>query len=165
MKIIIAYNSKTGTSKKCVESLSKKLEDAYCVDLKDKTPDFADYDLVVIGGAIRMGAFTRPVRKTLKKCEAVLLQKKVIYFINCVYPENREKYYCENIPESLRKRMLGAFCFGGEMNLARLKGSDYMVAATVMRQRQGSGASFPEIDERAIEQCANRIVAMEKNFE
>lgn len=164
MKILIAYHSKNGTSEKCAQLLLKQVGAADLADLKKKTPDFESYDLIVIGGSIRMGMYTRPVRKALKKYEEVLQQKKVIYFINCAFPENREKYYKDNISEKLRKRMLGCFNFGGEMDLARLTGSDRMIAATVARQSQGSGHPLASIDERAIEQCAGRIAAIQENI-
>lgn len=106
MKILIAYHSKNGTSEKCARLLLKQVGDADLADLKKKTPDFESYDLIVIGGSIRMGMYTRPVRKALKKYEEVLQQKKVIYFINCAFPETGK-----NIIRTIFLKSSGSVCW------------------------------------------------------
>ncbi|MEG0075465.1 MAG: flavodoxin domain-containing protein [Eubacterium sp.] len=164
MKILIAYQSKNNTSKKSAELLSAQVGgDVDVVDLKNKIPEFDAYDIIIIGGSIRMGQYPRVLKKVLKKNTTVLLEKKVIYFINCAFTENREQYYKDNIPDILMNHTLGCFCFGGELNLATLKGTDRMVATAVARQSQGSGKPPVMLDERAIAQCADRIGAVLKN--
>ena len=72
MKILIAYHSKNGTSEKCAQLLLKQVGAADLADLKKKTPDFESYDLIVIGGSIRMGMYTRCLLYTSMACDEIL---------------------------------------------------------------------------------------------
>ena len=52
MKTLIAYASKTGTSKKCAELLGQALPDSELCDLTKEKRDPASFDAVVIAGVL-----------------------------------------------------------------------------------------------------------------
>lgn len=161
MRLLIAYSDKNGTSKKTAELLKAVVGTGDLWEIGEKEPDAPEnYDILLVGGSIRMGGYNKKLKKFLKTNAALLASKKTGYFINCAFPENRDEHFERNIPENLRNSAFGLYCFGGEMDIAKLKGSDKMIASMVARQTQGSGRPSLSLDEKAIESCGQTLKAM-----
>ena len=69
MKILIAYSSVWGVSKSCAQMLADKLSDKHQVSLHsiENAPSPKGFDVAVIGGSVRMGRLSRPLRAYLNE--------------------------------------------------------------------------------------------------
>ena len=117
MKILIAYASKNGTVKECVNRLSRALDglEVTVADLNQKTPSVSEYDLVVTGSSVRFGRLLKAERRFLKEqCEA--LQNKTLCLFLCCGLAHEYEYYRENLfPKALRDHAYQNLYFGGSL--------------------------------------------------
>jgi len=135
MKTLILYASKTGTTEKCAEILRDKIKDATIQDLSLKQIDPSPYDLIIIGGSIRMGQLHKEVRKYLKNYKDILLNKKVAYFICSIEIDKIEPYF-EQIDKSLLNKAITYDSFGGELDLEKQSGLDKLVIKIISKQKE-----------------------------
>ena len=134
MKILIAYSSKNGTSYTCAKMLSQKLASSLefdLVDLAKDTPDPSEYDIAVVGGAIRMERLDKKVRAFLKTNIATLSSMPSALYILCGFSENFDEYASTEPPRGLTLS-LGIHHFGGELKPEKLHGFD-KIAVWLMR--------------------------------
>ena len=68
MKILIAYATKTGTTRECAERLAGHFEfhDVTLADLEQETPDLSAFDAVVIGSNVRANKIHKKVKQFLE---------------------------------------------------------------------------------------------------
>jgi menaquinone-dependent protoporphyrinogen IX oxidase len=159
MRILVGYCSDNGSAKYCAQQLKARITagDVELADLDSRKPKVADYDCVILGSAIRMGQVSRKLKHLMKKQQPALLQKPLFFYINCVFPENVDAYFAQNIPEELRRHASACLCFGGKLDMASLQGKDWMFASAVTRQAKGSGRSLTPLDDDAITRCAQAV--------
>lgn len=134
MKSVIVYTSKTGTTKKCVDMLLERLDDAVSVDLEKESVDISTYDMIIIGSPIRIGMMNKNVKKFIDENIEILKNKKYAFFICCGFVDSYKKYYEENIPSELLEGAIFYDTFGGEMALDKQKGFDKMVVKMVSKK-------------------------------
>ena len=79
-KIAIIYGGKTGTTKKCAETL-KGLIPEVCVFSVNEEYNLSDYDIIVFGSPIRMGHLDKGIRKVIKRNSEVLKNKELLYLL------------------------------------------------------------------------------------
>lgn len=117
MKILIAYDSKTGTAKDCAELLAKQFSyhSVKLFDLREGSPNLSDFDFAIVGGSIRMGKFSKNMRSFIEKEKDSLLRVGHAFFICCCIPDEAEGYIRKNIPQELRESAVTAENFGGEL--------------------------------------------------
>ena len=128
MKLLIAYVSKTGSSRYCAELLAKELPDNVTTDIVDlentaSMPDIAMYDAAVIGGPVRFGVFAKTVRKFLKNNVGKLSSIPCAVFFCCGISRNSDEYSETITPRKLHAS-LGVHHFGGELKPEKASGMD-----------------------------------------
>ena len=98
MKLLIAYATKTGTTKACVEMMAEHFayHDVTLFDLANGTPQIADFDAIIIGGPIRMNKMDARVKKFVEDNRTVLRDKLYALFLCCGFNENAEFYFSKN---------------------------------------------------------------------
>ena len=167
MKIAAFYSSKNGTAKRALEQLADLAPALTLLDLDRlrRPPEPTAFDLVLVGGSIRMGRISRALKKFLKRNEGALLELPLIIFINCVFSENREQYFRDNFSQTLLRHAIERFDFGGEMDIARLSGSDKLTLEIVARQFSSSGRPMATLNAAAIEACAGVITNFKRGGE
>jgi len=120
-RILIAYSTKSGAARECAELLAAEIGDCIICDLKERTPEMTDTDIVILGSGIRMGRAYKPFRKFIQDNEGALLTKKIAFFISNMQTEDLQKIIGKNVPERLRD---AAFCvrtFGGRAPFGKKK--------------------------------------------
>ena len=124
MKILIAYDSKTGTAKDCAELLAKQFphHSVQLSDLREGRLDLSDFDFVIVGGSIRMGKFSKNMSGFINDEKDSLLGVGHAFFICCCIPDEADKYIQKNIPEELRESAVITENFGGELRPERHRG-------------------------------------------
>ncbi|MBR3894867.1 MAG: flavodoxin domain-containing protein [Clostridia bacterium] len=118
MKILIAYASKHGTAKICVERLVSNWRglDVTAVDLEQQSVDPAEYDAVVFGSSVYFGKLRPAARRFLDTYETVLLQKTTVLFLCCGLTAEAEYYKKKLFPAALRESAFDVLFFGGSLS-------------------------------------------------
>jgi len=83
LKVLVAYASKYGSTKRIAEFIGEKLRNSEMnVDVKDviSTGDLAGYDAFVVGSALFMGHWMKEAKGFLSKNRAVLTSKPTWIF-------------------------------------------------------------------------------------
>ena len=118
MRVMIAYTSKTGTAKECVERLVRMLDgmDVQTVCMDQETPDLNACDIFVMGAPVRFAKLPKPVRAFLRDHEAELLEKPHALFLCCGLAHDYE-YYIERLySDELRSTAFLIESFGGTLD-------------------------------------------------
>ena len=127
MKTLIAYTSKTGTTSRVIQRIARSLGDCVCVDLRQETPNVADYDRVIIGSPIRMGRLSHSVSSFIKSNLEEITTRPYGLFILCGLTAAGEEQLREVYDAALRNGAVACACFGGELNLENLKQTDQVL--------------------------------------
>lgn len=133
MKTLIAYGTKSGTSKKCAEMLAKELTDVTLADLRKTNPDVSEYDQIVVGGSIRAGRLNKAAKRFIKNNAEKLKSKRIAFFICNSDVEGWMQYAEKNIDAELLKCAVCADTFGGEINVKGARGLERMFLRAVER--------------------------------
>lgn len=104
-KALIAYSTRYGATSGTAEEIAKILRqdnfDVHVVDLKKETiKDLSDFDLIVVGGGLKMGRWTGESDAFLKSFQKDLTQKKVAIFVSSAV---KSLYEREGKTEDLQK--------------------------------------------------------------
>ena len=135
MKVLIAYASRNGVTKKCAEMLSSFLPSPIerdVVDLCKNTPDLCGYDAVVIGGAVRGARFDKRIQAFFKANKKELSSLPFAVYICCGFSHRYEEYRDILIPRGLSVS-LGVHHFGGELKPDKLRGFDKLVVRSMRK--------------------------------
>lgn len=145
MKTLIVYASKTGTAKQCAEALANRIPDARLCDLSVEKPDPTGYDVVVLGGSVRMGMIHNDMRQYAQGCKDMLKDKTLGIFITCGYDELADKIITNNLPEELVSAAKVKMSFGGEMDITKQKGFDRFVCKMSIKELKKNGMEMPRL--------------------
>ena len=145
MKILIGYYTKSGTTAKCAELLSKQFHNhiTEVVDLAATQPHLGDYDTILLGAPIRMGRMDKRFRAYLKANESVLGKARLGFFACCGAAELAVEVMERDIPKSLSANAIALDSFGGELNVKAQKGFVAKIVVWSMRRAIKNG----ELDE------------------
>jgi menaquinone-dependent protoporphyrinogen IX oxidase len=106
IKVLIAYQSKYGSTKQYAEWIHQKINgDLVHIENGDK-PDLAEYDIIIIGGYVRTGNIV--IAPFIKDHWSVIKGKKVILFTTSGTPPQHPKIqsiYEKSLPEEIRKEI------------------------------------------------------------
>jgi menaquinone-dependent protoporphyrinogen IX oxidase len=106
IKVLIAYQSKYGSTKQYAEWIQQGTEgDLVNIENEDK-PDLARYDIMIIGGYVRAGNIV--IAPFIKDHWSVLKGKEVILFTTSGTPPQHPKIqsiYEKSLPEEIRKEI------------------------------------------------------------
>ena len=118
-KIAIIYGGKTGTTKKCAETL-KGLIPEVCVFSVNEEYNLSDYNIIVFGSPIRMGHLDKGIRKVIKRNSDVLKNKRIGLFICHVLPDY-QKAVDDSLPSCSKNRLFWINSFGGVVQWSKQK--------------------------------------------
>ncbi len=87
MKTLIAYSTRYGATAVTAEEIARILRqdnlDVTVIDLKkEKIKDIMEFDLIIVGGGLKMGRWTGESDAFLKSFQKDLAQKKVAIFVS-----------------------------------------------------------------------------------
>ena len=106
IKVLIAYQSKYGSTKQYAEWIQQGTEgDLVNIENEDK-PDLARYDIMIIGGYVRAGNIV--IAPFIKDHWSVMKGKEVILFTTSGTPPQHPKIqsiYEKSLPEEIRKEI------------------------------------------------------------
>lgn len=134
MKSVIVYCSSHGTTAKAAQLLGDRLEgNVDLVDLiKNKEPNLAEYDSIIIGGSIHAGLIQRKVKQCIKNNHDLLSAKKVGFFLCCFREGEEAKTQFENaFPQDLRDQAKATGLFGGEFIFANMNFVERLIVKKV----------------------------------
>ena len=167
MKILIAYDSKTGTARECAELLSAhfKGHTVELFDLRQGRPELSGCDFAIIGGSVRMGKLPNGMTSLINEKKDVISGIPHAFFICCCIPENAEKYICKGIPGELRESAVASESFGGELRPSRHRGLEKLLVILARKNIQGGNSvdypnefkTMPAILPDAISSFADKI--------
>ena len=172
MKILIIYATKNGVSKKAAERLFDLLSQTNEISLYDinNAPPAPDaFDVIVLGGSVRMLKINKRLKKYLKEHIDVISNMPSAFFFCCGIIRDFEDYVATELPPKIQFS-LGVECFGGELKPDKVKGLDKIIVKA-MRQsiltqdpdlRNSSGLELPEFMPENIDALAERIKRLQK---
>lgn len=134
MKILIAYATKTGTTRECAERLAAHFEfhDVTMADLEKETPDLSAFDAVVIGSNVRANKIHKRVKQFLADNRAHLAKMRYALYICCCMADQAPFYFEKNFTPEQLDGALARLCFGGEIKMERQKGIDKLIMKIVV---------------------------------
>jgi menaquinone-dependent protoporphyrinogen oxidase len=132
-KTLIAYSTRYDATAGTAEEIAKILRqynfDVRVVDLKkEKIKDISEFDLIVIGGGLKMGRWTGESDAFLKNFQKDLTQKKVAIFVSSAVKslyeregkiediQNFKKQYLEDEASKYNLYPIALGLFGGVMD-------------------------------------------------
>ena len=135
MKILIAYATKTGTTRECAERLAGHFEfhEVTLADLEQETPDLSAFDAVVIGSNVRANKIHKKVKQFLADNAARLAGMRYALYICCCMSDEASFYFEKNFSQEQLDGALTYLCFGGEIKMERQKGIDKLIMKIVLR--------------------------------
>lgn len=151
-KIAIIYGGKTGTTKKCAETL-KGLIPEVCVFSVNEEYNLSDYDIIVFGSPIRMGHLDKGIRKVIKKNSEVLKNKRIALFICHVLPDY-QKAVDDSLPSWFKEQAVLINSFGGVVQMEQAKGFTKLL---IKIMQKAAPNPIKQIDEEAVVTFANKI--------
>ena len=144
MKILVAYRTRYGTTRRYARLLAEKLGGEVTVaDLRRKgrlSP--AAFDLVLLGSPIFAGAVPSGVTRFCERHRAELLRVPVGLFICCLYEGQKAQAQLDSaFPDWLALHAFGRWALGGEIRLGSLRFFDRLLVRA-MGQSAGDLSRF-----------------------
>lgn len=159
MKTLIAYASRTGASEKCARMLAERIPDSTLCDLCREKPDPNAYEQVIVGGGVRMGALHVDARQYLDGCKPVLLKKRLGLFLCAGFVEKAGEIFANNVDPELRAHAVACECFGGEIDMGKLRGFDRLITKMALRsfKDEDGQAAMPRLLPERVEAFAAKF--------
>ena len=162
MKILIAYATKSGTTRTAATMLRELLpqHEVTLCDLAALTPNPADFDHVVLGAPIRFGRAHKALRSFIKAHEEGLAGVPHSLFLCCAFPDAFDDYVVRTFPAALFDTALDVVYFGGEMKVEKQRGLDKLFARAVrssVRESEDADAMLPGILPEHIRLLADKL--------
>ena len=150
MNILIAYASKSGTSKKAAELLAGGLtcHTVTLADLEKTSPVPTDFDYIVLGGPIRMGKAHKALRRYLFRFDGELCAVPHTLFLCCSIPHQFEHYAEHTFSSALLESAEEVLYFGGELDPSKQRGLDKLIVRMIRNSIEESADE--EDDEDAV---------------
>jgi len=161
VKTLIAYCSRTGSCKKCAQIIAGYFPGAECVDLDEKQPKVSAYDLVIIGGFVRIGQFAPGVKRFIRMKKDGLLQKHTAFFACAARPQPADEILKEALGEELSCQALGTACFTGDLSPDELFGMEKFAAVKLLRSTHDA---HPEKTQEALKLDTDSVDAFAKKL-
>lgn len=156
MKGLVAYSTRYGATAGTAEEIAKVLRqddfDIRVVDLKKgKVKDISEFELVIIGGGLKMGKWTGESDAFLKSFQKDLAQKKVAVFVSSAVKSLYErkgkaedlqkfkKQYLEDEALKYNLHPIALGLFGGVMDKNKMGFIFRRTLAPLIRQFEEAG--------------------------
>ncbi len=157
MNTLIAYAGKHGATRQACEELMRGLSgEVTLVDLgAGETADPADYDRVLVGGAIYAGALKEEAKTFLEEHQAVLLTVDLgLFLCGADKKEQRqETFFADNVPAELLSHARVRGHFGHQFHFDRMNFFERLIVKKVVKVRQ----SEDKLDLDAIKRFASAV--------
>ncbi len=163
VKLLIAYGTKTGSTREMAELLVAELarHDVTLADLAVERPDPAQFDYVVLGTAIRMNRPIRHVRRYIAKYEKALCGVPHTLFLCCAFPDQFDHYLGVAFPRELIDTAEECVYFGGDLSLSRQRGADKvltrMLRNSILENEDEEGCVLPTLLPEHVRTLADRL--------
>lgn len=159
MKILIAYATKSGTTRICAEKLAQLLPQ-HQVTLADLSvsPDMnpADFDFTVVGGPIRMGKLHKTAKKFIES--STFVPSKYAFFICNGLSDGTDEYFKKNFPAPLLGSALVYTSLGGELKPDNQSRFDrFLLKMFIESNRENEDFVMPTIYTEEIGRLADKI--------
>jgi menaquinone-dependent protoporphyrinogen oxidase len=123
MNTAIIYGTKHGATHKCANTLANEIATnakLYNLEIESEI-NLSEYDTIIIGGSIHVGAVNKNVKKFIDKNLSILTQKNIGLYLCCMYEgEKALKQFEIAFPEELRKIASAHGLFGGEFDFEKM---------------------------------------------
>ena len=129
MKLLIAYASRNGVTRRCAQMLADSLPDTVeteLVDIKATEVSIEQYDALVLGGSVIAGRIDKRIKKIMRSLKKSKSQLPCALFICCGLSQRFEEY-ADTQPPIGYFPSLGVHHFGGELKPDKVKGFDKLV--------------------------------------
>jgi menaquinone-dependent protoporphyrinogen IX oxidase len=126
MRILIAYASKSGTTRAAAELLAGLLtnHDTVLADLAKSTPDPTDFDYAVLATPVRFSRPHRAMRAYLSRYAKALAALPHTLCLCCAFEHQFDFYLTRCYPELLRESAEEAVYCGGDLDPSKQRGWD-----------------------------------------
>ena len=131
MKTLIVYATKNGGTAEIAQQIAAELglNNTTLHNLKDKPPNPADFDCIIIGSSIYAAKIRKPAAIFIADNLGILYQKRVGLFLSGI-KENQE-YWQQNFPPRLLAHCKSGKFLGGIFNPKKAGLIDRLVMRTV----------------------------------
>ena len=157
MNTLIAYAGKYGATREACEELRNELTgEVTLVDLgAGETADPADFDRVLVGGAIYAGALKEEAKTFLEEHQAVLQTVDLGLFLCGAdeKEERRETFFRDNVPEDLLSHARVRGHFGHQFHFDRMNFFERMIVKKIVKVRK----SEDKLDREAVKRFASAV--------
>ena len=135
MKVLIIYATRGGASREAAKMLADRIgrrAEVALYDINEAPPSPNNFDVVVIGGSIRVGKLNKKLKAYIKEHVTTISSMPSAVFICCGISKDFEDYKTMQLPRQLICS-LGVEHFGGQLKPDRLKGLDKIIVK-IMRE-------------------------------
>ncbi len=152
MKILVAYSSKSGTTRECAEKLASLLppDRVALSDIEKESPNLQEFGTVIVGGYVRMGKMGKAFKRFVSDNETILSEKPHAFFMCSGLVESTEYYFEKAIPHHLLNSSISNMCFGGELRIKSQKGLDKIIAKIILSSIKNHNADEDCDEEQMI---------------
>jgi menaquinone-dependent protoporphyrinogen oxidase len=160
LKILIAYRSRYGCTRRYAALLAEKLPGELTVaDLRRAgRPSPAAFDLVLLGSPIYAGAVPSGVTRYCERHRSELLRVRVGLFICCLYEGERARAQLDSaFPDWLSLHAFGRWALGGEIRLRALGLFDRLLVRALGRDLADISRFRPEHLEPVIQKVKEEL--------
>ncbi|MDG7000103.1 MAG: nitric oxide synthase [Nitrososphaerota archaeon] len=178
MKSLVAYGTRYGSTSKIAAFIATILREEHIevevVELTNKERpsfDLTEYDLIIVGSAIRMGKWTNEALDFIKRNERIIATKKAAFFVSCASarePDKRSKARIDYLEKVIDRYPLispiALGLFGGYFDFTGNHGFFYRITINSFKRqldREGVDTSKPYDfrDWEAIEDWTRSVAA------
>lgn len=149
-KILIAYASKSGTAQEAAEEIASRLPGSTLINLSRQKPNLSDYDAVILGSGVRIGAPLKDMKNFVDAHVDELAEMPAAYFITNSFVDEADEILEKAIPEKLRAKARFVGTVGGRLDIDSLKGFDKAIAKVVSKAVKEGQQIADGLDEEAI---------------
>ncbi len=168
IKILIAYSSKHGTTRKCAAILADSLrasnEVVLCDAREGDIPTAEGFDAVILGSSVRMGSVFKKIKLYIRENIEKLNAMPCAVFLCCGFPDEFDEYVDTQFSKKFSPSY-GFHCFGGELKPKNTKGVERMIVKMIrnsITQHDFEDSNYqgmlPEIIPEHITLLADRIM-------
>ena len=156
MKTLILYATKSGSTGEAARRIAKRMDGAVVHDLKQGgVPSLEEYDCVVIGSALYVGAIRKEAKAYLAQNSEALRNKRLGLFL-CGLEENQANVSIEkNFPPDLLKSAKVAQLLGGVFDPAKAGALDRFMVKVAAKQTEYKNS----IDDGKIDEFVGALLA------
>ena len=151
MRTLIVYGSTYGCTRACAGRLKELLQgEVAVVNAKESVPDVQAFDIVLIGGSIRMGRIQKEVTRFCKNNLAALRKKRIGLFICCCTSAAISDYINHFFPPALLHCAEATANFGGILQYDKMNWFYRKLLQSTSEKRALSGNTVSQVDDEAI---------------